>query len=161
MPFPRPKKVYTEAELYEYAVGALGRRMRYLITGGDHVLQGLANTLAKSVRDVDAVGRLGGEEFMVLAPQTNRDGANVVAERIRTAVEKSDYAYNAESIHITVSVGFAIAPPEVAVEYERLKDIARIAPVIKLAIDFFDLMLQNIVLVARNRFDTRGVAAGT
>ena len=28
MPFPRPKKVYTEAELYEYAVGALGRRMR-------------------------------------------------------------------------------------------------------------------------------------
>ena len=33
MPFPRPKKVYTEAELYEYAVGALGRRMAE--AGGD------------------------------------------------------------------------------------------------------------------------------
>src|SRR5258708_22221858 len=59
---------------------------RYLIPGGDEVLIGLAKVLANSVRTVDAVSRIGGEEFLVAAPQTHLDGAKVLAERIRAPV---------------------------------------------------------------------------
>ena len=59
---------------------------QYLISGGDEVLVGLAKVLANSVRTVDAVSRIGGEEFLVVAPETALDGATVLAERIRATV---------------------------------------------------------------------------
>ncbi|MCK5121714.1 MAG: GGDEF domain-containing protein, partial [Methylococcales bacterium] len=53
----------------------------------------------------DLMGRLGGEEFAFLFPATNIDSAIIVAERIRTAVEKSYLIYNSERLHITISIG--------------------------------------------------------
>src|SRR4029077_7856531 len=60
---------------------------QFLLPGGDQVLMDLAKVLIASIRTVDTVGRIGGEEFMVVAPETNVEGAVALAERIRSAVE--------------------------------------------------------------------------
>src|SRR5207253_8860681 len=46
----------------------------YLLTGGDQVLRALARVLTASVREVDSVGRVGGEEFLVIARETGTEG---------------------------------------------------------------------------------------
>ena len=53
---------------------------------GDQVLRELAGRAMRQVRSVDLVGRLGGEEFIVVMPETSLAGATVVAERVRAAV---------------------------------------------------------------------------
>jgi diguanylate cyclase (GGDEF)-like protein len=100
---------------------------RYLIPGGDEVLIALARTLSGSVRTVDTVGRIGGEEFLVLAPETDADGAVALAERIRSTVERGQVAYNGERIQVTVSVGFAVAEVGANVNYDHLKHVAAAA----------------------------------
>ncbi|MBY0527179.1 MAG: diguanylate cyclase [Gemmataceae bacterium] len=100
---------------------------RYLLPGGDHVLICLGQILADSVRSVDTVGRIGGEEFMVVAPETTVEGANILAERIRSAVELTPIVYNDEPIKLTVSVGFAIADSDLLATYDQLKHNAAAA----------------------------------
>jgi diguanylate cyclase (GGDEF)-like protein len=94
---------------------------RFLLPGGDQVLIELARTISASLRTVDTVGRIGGEEFLVVAPETNLDGAAALAERIRTAVEQSTYYYQNDPIRVTVSVGFAVAPAGTPSDYDLLK----------------------------------------
>jgi diguanylate cyclase len=97
---------------------------QYLIPGGDEVLIGLAKILANSVRTVDAVSRIGGEEFLVVAPETTLEGAQVLAERMRSTVATTPIYYNDEPIHITVSVGFAVAEVDVPTDYDQMKFVA-------------------------------------
>jgi diguanylate cyclase (GGDEF)-like protein len=97
---------------------------QYLIPGGDEVLIGLARILANSVRTVDAVSRIGGEEFLVVAPETTLEGAQVLAERIRTTVANTPIYYNDEPILITISAGFAVAEVGVPTDYEQMKFVA-------------------------------------
>jgi diguanylate cyclase (GGDEF)-like protein len=97
---------------------------RYLLPGGDQVLIDLAKILRVSVRTVDTVARVGGEEFMVVAPETDLEGARVLAERIRSAVEDHSFSYKRQRIHVTVSCGFAVAEAYVGVDYDRLKHVA-------------------------------------
>jgi len=94
---------------------------RYLLPGGDHVLVWLAQLLSQAVRTIDTVGRIGGEEFMVLAPGTNAEGAVVLAERIRKRIEESETIYQQQPVHITVSIGVAAVPDAVPVTYDQLK----------------------------------------
>lgn len=70
---------------------------------GDRVLQSIARTLDDHVRDTDTVVRYGGEEFVVLLPETEMHGGCDFAQRIRTAVEKS------ADIPVTVTAGVARA----------------------------------------------------
>lgn len=77
---------------------------------GDHVLQELAITLEDSVREHDLVARTGGEEFCALLPETKRDEAADMAERIRQSVKSVHMECkicNAPMIKITVSIGVA------------------------------------------------------
>jgi diguanylate cyclase (GGDEF)-like protein len=96
---------------------------RHLVTGGDQVLMDLAKVLSACVRTVDTVGRIGGDEFIVLAPETTLEGAVILGERIRTAVEHFPFSYQREPIHVTVSTGF-VADVGVAADYDHLKHIA-------------------------------------
>jgi diguanylate cyclase (GGDEF)-like protein len=100
---------------------------RHLLPGGDQVLMDLAHVLSASVRTVDTVGRIGGEEFMVVAPETNLEGAIVLGERIRSAVESNDFSYKGQRIKVTVSAGFVVAEASVNAEYDHLKHIAAAA----------------------------------
>ncbi len=97
---------------------------RYLLSGGDHVLAWLAQTLQQSIRTVDTVGRVGGEEFMLIAPETGPEGARVLGDRIRKMVETSSTVYNSEEIHITVSLGLVVADEKLLVNYDELRLIA-------------------------------------
>jgi len=100
---------------------------RYLLPGGDKVLIDLARCLNGSVRTVDFLGRIGGEEFMVIAPETDMEGAIVLAERIRTTVESAEFYYKDETISVRVSIGFAIAGAAIETDYESIKHLAAMA----------------------------------
>jgi diguanylate cyclase (GGDEF)-like protein len=99
----------------------------YLLTGGDQVLRSLARILAGSVREVDSVGRVGGEEFLVIARETGTDGAAILAERIRSTVESNPVEYNGQNIPITVSVGFAAAEVGVPADHDEMVRLAAAA----------------------------------
>ena len=100
---------------------------RYLLPGGDKVLIDLARCLTASVRTVDFLGRIGGEEFMVIAPETGMEGAVVLGERIRTMVENAEFNYKEEAIPVRVSIGFALADAGTEVDYEAIKHLAAAA----------------------------------
>ncbi|MBI5612778.1 MAG: diguanylate cyclase [Gammaproteobacteria bacterium] len=74
---------------------------------GDQVLTQVADLLAEQVRVVDIVARIGGEEFAVLLPATNRLGAAVLAERIRATIEEAEFPVNGAGLAVTVSIGMA------------------------------------------------------
>ncbi len=80
---------------------------------GDDLLRNVAQILRASVRTVDRVGRYGGEEFIVVMPETHKDDAFLLAERIRGAVEEKGFIVVAgEEVHRTVSVGVASYPED-------------------------------------------------
>ena len=97
---------------------------RYLLSGGDHVLAWLAQTLQGSIRATDALGRVGGEEFLVVAPATDRPGAEVLAERMRGSVAARATRYHDDEIPVTVSVGFAVCPAGVPISFDTLREVA-------------------------------------
>lgn len=86
--------------------------------GGDQVLKCFARTLLASVRDVDLVGRWGGEEFVILMPGTNLDDALQAAERMRQAVmEQPARVADGRRCPSTASFGVAaFSPAEPAVD---------------------------------------------
>jgi len=81
---------------------------RYGHPCGDEVLTTLADLLRLNVRPMDAVCRYGGEEFAAILPETGRDGALVLAERIRRTVQDSTIVLDAaRQVRATVSIGVA------------------------------------------------------
>jgi len=76
---------------------------------GDAALLRLVQVLAPCVRDVDRLGRLGGEEFCALLPLTGLAGAALVAERMRANVEASAFAWQGQAWPLTASFGIAEA----------------------------------------------------
>jgi len=89
---------------------------------GDAVLAQFAQLLKHAARDVDRIGRYGGEEFMVLLPGTVPDAGVTFAERVRQEVEAHQFEYDAEPLKCTVSVGIAGWPhPRVHSRQELVK----------------------------------------
>jgi len=78
---------------------------------GDDVLRELAARTIKSVRSVDLAVRWGGEEFLVVMPETDLANAAAVAERLRAAVAKDPFTIKSsgEKLAVTISVGVAAA----------------------------------------------------
>jgi diguanylate cyclase (GGDEF)-like protein len=74
---------------------------------GDEVLQKFVEVSKECLRREDLLGRYGGEEFMILLPDTSPIAARVVAERIRVAVSVTRLAAGARNVRFTVSVGIA------------------------------------------------------
>ena len=79
---------------------------------GDECLQQVANAIRQTAkREIDIIGRYGGEEFIVMLPQTDLDGANVVANRIIHNVEALAIPHKASRVsdYVTISIGIDIA----------------------------------------------------
>lgn len=74
---------------------------------GDAVLAGFAKILKKESRDVDIVGRFGGEEFLALLSDTDVKGALIFANKVNKHVEKTRFMYKGKRIDVTVSGGAA------------------------------------------------------
>ena len=77
---------------------------------GDDALAAAAVAIRHRLRETDFVGRYGGEEFVVLLPDTDRDGARSLFEAVREAVGKA--IVNGVDRPITVSVGVAVIPDD-------------------------------------------------
>jgi diguanylate cyclase (GGDEF)-like protein/PAS domain S-box-containing protein len=76
---------------------------------GDEVLKAVANTCLATLRATDLFGRMGGEEFAALLPQTDGPGARLTAERLREALENLAVRTGNGPIQLTVSIGLALA----------------------------------------------------
>jgi diguanylate cyclase (GGDEF)-like protein len=76
---------------------------------GDVVLKHTAARIQGSVRDIDLVGRFGGEEFLILLPGIDIEKAKIITERIRITVAEAPITYNDIKINITISLGVTIA----------------------------------------------------
>lgn len=74
---------------------------------GDSVIQRVADLVRQTVRDSDVAGRYGGEEFGILLPDTDGQGAMTFAERLRQAVERSTVCHEHHEIRFTISLGVA------------------------------------------------------
>lgn len=72
---------------------------------GDHAIKAVANSLKSSLRASDHVARYGGEEFAIILPETDLDGAVVVAERMRKEIESLNISFENKSIALTMSFG--------------------------------------------------------
>ncbi len=72
---------------------------------GDDVLITLAQTGSRTLRNFDILGRLGGEEFAAVLPETNEETAWIVAERLRSAIEKNTSSTSQGDLRISVSMG--------------------------------------------------------
>ncbi len=86
---------------------------------GDRVLQSLADNCRESLRNFDLIGRLGGEEFAVLLPDTGLDGALEIAERLRLSVAGLPLAAagGVSMPPVTISIGVATLQPEEKLEH--------------------------------------------
>ena len=88
---------------------------RYGHLTGDEVLEKIATLVRRNIRNTDVVGRYGGEEFIIILPQTNLSSAWVIAERIRSIIENAEMKDPAGNVFtVTVSQGLS--------EWERGED---------------------------------------
>ncbi len=90
---------------------------------GDQVLKEFGRVVIENAREIDIVGRFGGEEFLMILPNTSGIPAAIVAERVRKAAEEHVYKYKEFLVRVTVSAGLASVPAnrEVRTEVDLLK----------------------------------------
>ena len=74
---------------------------------GDEVLQTISNLINAEIRNIDTLSRWGGEEFLILLPETQIYSARSVAERIRQSILKNVFAYENATFHLTMTFGLA------------------------------------------------------
>jgi len=74
---------------------------------GDVILKEVSRIIKSNCREIDLIGRFGGEEFLVVLPMTPKDNGIFVAERIRQSVAEASIKAFDENIHITISIGVA------------------------------------------------------
>jgi diguanylate cyclase (GGDEF)-like protein len=77
---------------------------------GEIILKEVGGTIKDAIRQIDLVGRYGGEEFSVFLAETGLDEARVVAERIRASIENRHIRAYDEELQVTISIGIAMFP---------------------------------------------------
>jgi two-component system, cell cycle response regulator len=108
---------------------------------GDRVLCELADILRESAREIDKLGRYGGEEFMVILPESDPEAGVTFAERVREMVEKQNFDIQAdEPLRMTISAGVATYPHDEPDGARRL-------------VHYADLALYSAKKTGRNRVE--------
>jgi len=75
---------------------------------GDEVLAGVARVMTATIRAEDVLARYGGEEFAVICREIDAEGANILAERLRVAVEEHKFEHAGKVIPVTINIGAAV-----------------------------------------------------
>ena len=87
---------------------------------GDEVLVSLVRNTKEAVRTIDTVGRIGGEEFLILLPETEAEGVAQIAERLREHVANAENKTSSPTpVRITISIGITIFNPNKNSRIER------------------------------------------
>jgi len=97
---------------------------RYGHAGGDSVLQKVVERSLRALRAYDALGRIGGEEFLIVMPGVGARDASIVLERIRHSVRQAAIELQGVEITVTVSIGGAVNGGEAPEELLHLADEA-------------------------------------
>jgi len=90
---------------------------------GDRALLNISSTLLENCRTIDSVCRYGGEEFGIILPETELDGALILAERLRKKIEEIEFFYKDKKLLITVSIGVSCYTPKTK-SHEELVELA-------------------------------------
>ena len=99
---------------------------RYGHIVGDAILRELSKTIQENIRQIDLLGRYGGEEFSIILSETDKDAARFAAERIRKAIEEKSIKVYDEELKVTVSIGVSTYPQD-GKGIDRLIDKADLA----------------------------------
>jgi diguanylate cyclase (GGDEF)-like protein len=87
---------------------------------GDEVLTGLVSHSKEALRSIDTIGRIGGEEFLILLPETEAAGAAKIAERLREHIANAENKTSSPTpVRITISIGVTIFNPNKSSRIER------------------------------------------
>ncbi|MDA8098543.1 MAG: sensor domain-containing diguanylate cyclase [Nitrospiraceae bacterium] len=78
---------------------------------GDLAIQLVSATLRNTLRNVDIAGRYGGDEFLIVIPETNLEGTHNIAEKIRTATNATETNFEGKQLRVSVSMGIASLAP--------------------------------------------------
>ena len=113
---------------------------------GDKTLREVAQIIRENVRRVDVIGRYGGEEFVIVAPEISRSQGIDLAERIRSAVARKKFQLYDEEAHVTVSVGVSSFPENISD-----KSPTEFAAYLTLLIDQADKAMYHAKQEGRNR----------
>ncbi|MCD6539633.1 MAG: GGDEF domain-containing protein [Candidatus Omnitrophica bacterium] len=79
---------------------------------GDVILREVANLLKENIREIDFVGRFGGEEFSIFLPETSKEQAISVSERLREKIAESEIQAYDEKVRLSISIGVATFPED-------------------------------------------------
>ncbi|MDP6701921.1 MAG: GGDEF domain-containing protein, partial [Candidatus Latescibacteria bacterium] len=90
---------------------------------GDAVLRQSADIMKERLREIDSLGRWGGEEFVALLPETDQDGASLTAMRLCQSMERATFEHDGRTIPCTVSIG-ATTTGQSAAEIDALIGLA-------------------------------------
>ncbi|MFH1288624.1 MAG: diguanylate cyclase [bacterium] len=74
---------------------------------GDYVLRQLSKLLFENLRQIDTLGRYGGDEFILILHETTMEGAKIVSEKLRRLIKNKVFVFEGNSIRVTVSIGIA------------------------------------------------------
>ncbi len=91
---------------------------------GDTVLKGLAVLLKRELRTMDFLARIGGEEFVIILPETGGTGARLFADRMLRRIAQHNFGDASSQISVTASAGLATFPDERIVDRESLLKLA-------------------------------------
>ncbi len=75
---------------------------------GDYVLKQLAKVMLNILRKQDIVSRWGGEEFLILLPETSLAGSSIAAEKLRKSIESTEFHYKEEKFNVTITCGLSV-----------------------------------------------------
>lgn len=91
---------------------------------GSHVLKELAKIIESSTRKSDLIARFGGDEYVLCLPRTGLSDAQIVAERIRSAVDGRTFTLRNHAVQVTVSIGVAGVQADKGLDLSRLMEAA-------------------------------------
>jgi len=81
-------------------------------SAGDLVLRSFGERIQELLRGTDIAGRIGGEEFLLILPETEMEGAMQLGDRLRIAIEGMVVSYEGQTLRMTCSLGVAERLPE-------------------------------------------------
>ena len=93
---------------------------RYGHLVGDAILKELARVIKKNLRQIDLIGRYGGEEFCIVLAETTKEQAKIIAERLRQEIAKNPIKVYDEELKITISIGVSTFPTDAKTEYSLI-----------------------------------------
>ena len=92
-------------------------------SAGDMVLRTVADIAREEFRSIDTVGRIGGEEFLVVLPDIDKEDATAAAERVRRAIAAHKFPVGDSSIGITISIGVVV--PDIRTRFVTVGDVLK------------------------------------